>query len=104
MGGHLDLGMASGDQGGGHFQGDTAVLRPSEGWPPDTVAWEGRVPARQHPAHLLKVQTCPILHRHSSGRADTGPCPGSVTLDTARWERTWTVGQTGSAVFYGRQL
>ena len=98
------MGMASGDQGGGHFQGDTAVLRPSEGWPPDTVAWEGRVPARQHPAHLLKVQTFPILHQHSSGHADTGPCPGSVTLDTARWERTWTVGQTGSAVFYGRQL
>ena len=104
MGGHLDLGMPGGDQAGRHFQGDTAVLRPSEGWPPDTVAWEGMVTARQHPDHLLKVQTQPILHQNSSGPADTGPCPGSVTLCTAYWECTWTVGQTGSAVFYGRQL
>ena len=105
MGGHLGLGMPHGDQAGGHFQGDTAVLSPSQGQPPDTVAWEGRVPATQHqPAHLLKVQTRSSLHQHSSGRADTGNWPGSVTLGTARWEHTWTVEQTGSAAFYGRQL
>lgn len=71
------MGMPGGDQAGGYFQGDTALLRPSEGG--HQTPWAGRrVPDRQNPAHLLKEQTCPILHQHSSGRVHTGPCPGSV--------------------------
>ena len=57
VGSHLDLEMPSGAQAGGHFQGNTAVLRPSEGQPPGPG--QGGVPTGQHqPAHLPRCKRC----------------------------------------------
>ena len=81
--------MLGGEQARGHFQGDTGVLRPSEGWPQGTVAWEWRTPTRQHPAQFLNQQTCPILYQYSScghwsllWLCDPGHCPLAVHMDS----------------------
>lgn len=90
--------MPGGAQAGGHFQGDTAVLRPSEGRPAATTARAGRVPAGQHqPAPLPRCKRVPFSTRTPLAARTPGPALAS-TLGPARWVRTRTAGQTGSAV------
>lgn len=80
VGSHLDLEMPSGAQAGGHFQGNTAVLRPSEGQPPGP-GQGGSPPAS---TSLLTSQGAnAVLHPHSSGR-DPGHCPLGTHTNSGR--------------------
>lgn len=93
VGRHLDLGMPSSAQAGGHFQGDTAVLRPSEG---RASGHHGPGGAGSPPAST--TGTLAPLPRCRRVPFSTRTPLAAGTLGPARWVRTRTSGQTGSAV------